>query len=53
MGLLLLIGFVYFLPTIIAALRGQRNGWSILIVNIFLGWTLIGWVVAMAWACSD
>jgi len=26
----------------------QKN--PILIVNIFLGWTLIGWVAALAWS---
>ena len=25
---------------------------AIFFLNLFLGWTLIGWVVALAWACS-
>lgn len=45
--------FLYFLPTIEGALRKQPNQLSIAIVNIFLGWTLVGWVVAMAWACKS
>ncbi len=40
----------YFLPTIIAASRKVPNGGSVLVINLFLGWTLIGWVVALAMA---
>jgi hypothetical protein len=44
---------IHFLPTIIAAVRRVRNlGW-IFTVNIFLGWTLVGWVVALIWALRD
>jgi hypothetical protein len=50
-----LIGAViaYLLPSIIAAVRGHRNSNSICVVNIFLGWTLLGWVIALAWSFSD
>jgi len=50
----ILIGSIllYFLPVIIAAVRNHHNGWSILVVNLFLGWTIVGWVVALAWAVS-
>jgi hypothetical protein len=41
---------LYLLPTIVAASRGVTNVGSIAIVNIFLGWTFIGWVVALAMA---
>lgn len=43
---------LYVLPLIEAKLRRRANFASIAIVNIFLGWTFIGWVVALAWACS-
>ncbi len=42
----------YFLPAVIALGRNHPNGIAISIVNLFLGWTLIGWVVAMAWSVS-
>ncbi|MFY3630377.1 superinfection immunity protein [Achromobacter xylosoxidans] len=42
----------YFLPSIEASLRKQPNMVSIALVNVFLGWTLVGWVVAMAWGCA-
>ena len=43
-------GFFYFLPSIIALARSKRNTLSIFLLNIFLGWTLVGWVVALVWA---
>jgi hypothetical protein len=45
------LGFaMYFLPTIIAFARNKRDTTSILLLNFFLGWTMIGWVVALVWA---
>lgn len=45
------MGFVlYFLPSIVALARQKRDLVSILLLNFFLGWTAIGWVVALIWA---
>jgi hypothetical protein len=47
------IAFVsYFVPAIVAHVRHHRNEMAIFILNLFLGWTLIGWVVALVWACT-
>lgn len=35
---------LYFVPTIFAA-SGRRA--SVFIINLFFGWTFIGWVVAL------
>jgi len=44
---------LYFVPAIIAALRHTHNATAILLVNIFFGWTGIGWFVALIMAiCS-
>lgn len=52
--LLLVLAFValffYFLPTIIAASRKVVNSGSVLVINLLLGWTLVGWAVALAMA---
>lgn len=48
-----LLLFAYFLPTIIAEYRRHRNRMSVFVIDLFLGWTLIGWVVALAWAVSS
>jgi Superinfection immunity protein len=46
-------GFVvYFLPTIVALVRHKRNVVSILLLNLFLGWTLVGWIIALVWAST-
>jgi hypothetical protein len=43
----------YFLPTVIATVRGKANGTTgVFFVNLCLGWTLIGWFIAFIWACS-
>jgi hypothetical protein len=44
-------GFVlYFLPAVLAFARNKRDTVSILLLNLFLGWTFIGWVIALVWA---
>lgn len=43
----------YLLPSIIASGRQHKNVTSLTIVNIFFGWTFLGWVIALAWAFSD
>ena len=41
---------MYFLPSIVAFARGKRDTASIVLLNFFLGWTMIGWVIALVWA---
>jgi hypothetical protein len=41
----------YFLPTIVAVARKVTNQGSVAVINVFLGWSLVGWVVALAMAC--
>jgi hypothetical protein len=51
--ILLLAGLlVYLLPMVIVALRDVQGGAAggIALINLFLGWTLIGWLVAFVWA---
>jgi hypothetical protein len=43
---------IYFLPTIVALVRHKRNTVSILLLNLFLGWTLVGWIIALVWAST-
>jgi len=45
-------GFFYFLPTIVAVRKRKLNVESIIALNLLLGWTLVGWVVALVWATS-
>ncbi len=50
--LLFLLG-LYFLPGIIAGVRKHPNAVGIWLLTLFLGWTFIGWVVALVWAFSS
>ena len=40
----------YFLPSLIGALRHKRNALALFVFNLLLGWTFIGWVIAIVWS---
>jgi hypothetical protein len=46
----LIIIALYFLPAIVAAIRHHPNQNAIFIQNLLLGWTIIGWIIALIWA---
>jgi hypothetical protein len=48
--MLLVIILIYMLPTLIAFGREHPRRQDIAVVNIILGWTLIGWIAAFLWA---
>jgi Superinfection immunity protein len=50
---LTMILMTYFIPTGIALARGHHQKWAILAVNLLLGWTVLGWFVALAWALTQ
>lgn len=41
---------LYFVPSIVAISRGSRSALGIFALNILAGWTLIGWLLLLAWA---
>ena len=41
---------LYFLPSIIAHRKHAFMG--VFLLNLFLGWTVIGWFAALIWACT-
>lgn len=47
---LVLATVMYFLPSILG--HNKRNAGAIFLVNFLLGWTIVGWVVALFWACT-
>jgi hypothetical protein len=51
-GLLILAAILYFFPTVIALLRWRPNLMAIFALNLFLGWSVIGWVIALVWSLS-
>jgi hypothetical protein len=44
---------LYFLPLIIAVMKNKRNMLAISMLNLFAGWTLLGWIAALVWACLE
>ena len=43
---------VYFIPAFIAWGRGHPNLAAIFLLNVLLGWTLIGWVGSLVWSAT-
>lgn len=43
-------GALYFAPCLVAYSRGHKNLGAITTLNILLGWTVLGWIVAAIWA---
>lgn len=41
---------VYFLPFIVASYKEKQNLFLIFILNFFLGWSVIGWIILIIWA---
>lgn len=41
---------IYFLPSFIARAMNHRNFTALFVLNLFLGWTILGWVGALVWA---
>ena len=49
---LLILFLMYWVPTIIAVLRRTPSALGVAAVNFFLGWTIIGWIVALVMALA-
>lgn len=50
--LLVIAILLYFLPVLIADARRHHQRMAIGVLNLFLGWTLLGWIAALVWACT-
>ena len=53
LGLVLIVlGIIfYFIPALVAQNNNHAQTGAIFALNLFLGWTLLGWVIALVWAC--
>lgn len=49
---LIFVFSMYFLPTLIADHRKSQSIWGIFLLNLLMGWTLIGWIFALVWSVS-
>ena len=44
---------IYFVPIIIAFVRKHNNFVAITLLNIFTGWTFLGWLASLLWALNS
>lgn len=49
---LLALAVLHFAPTFIAVSRRHPRRIAIFVINLLFGWTIIGWIVALAWALA-
>lgn len=47
------IFFMWILPGIVASRRNHAQQMPIWILTILGGWTIVGWITALVWACSN
>ena len=41
---------LYLLPSFVAIVRKHSHKAAIILINIFLGWSFVGWLVSLIWA---
>jgi len=51
--ILIIILLLYFLPYVIARYRNLKNKRSVFFLNLFLGWTLIGFFVLLFYSALN
>jgi len=49
---LIIIAMLYFVPTFVAFGRHHHQRVAILILNVFLGCTGVGWIAALVWSAT-
>jgi Superinfection immunity protein len=49
---LVALGAIYFLPSIIAGSRGHMAA-AIVTLNLLVGWTALGWILALVWSLTS
>jgi hypothetical protein len=51
--LILAVIAVYFFPAILANRRQARHEVGIFWINLFLGWTVLGWFAVLIWSLAE
>jgi hypothetical protein len=52
MSFILFLIVLYWLPTLIAIVRQTHSALGVAMLNFFLGWTVVGWFLALFWALA-
>jgi len=45
------LALLYFLPALVAWINRRKNAAAITLLNLFLGWTFVGWALPLVLAC--
>lgn len=46
-SIVLILITLYFIPSIIAIKKKHKDLSKILMINTFLGWTIVGWIISL------
>jgi len=46
------LALLYVLPALVACINRRKHAGAILLLNLSLGWTFLGWVLALFLACT-
>ena len=49
----MLVIVAYIFPAFVAEIRKHKNKNAIFVLNMFTGWTGIGWIGSLIWAATD
>ena len=52
MVFLIIYSVFYFIPTILAFASDHDNKIAIFLLNLLLGWTVLGWIIAIVWVAT-
>jgi hypothetical protein len=52
MTIIMTLFIMYWLPTIIAIARQAHSALGVFILNFLLGWTILGWIIALVWSLA-
>ncbi|GAB0149564.1 hypothetical protein McPS_23040 [Marichromatium sp. PS1] len=53
LGVMVFALVLYFLPALVAQERRHTKAVAIFVLDLFLGWTFLGWVGALVWAFTE
>ena len=49
----LVVLWIYMFPAFISEQRKHHQHLAITVLNFTLGWTVVGWAIALVWACTN
>ena len=52
-GFIMAVTGIYLVPAAVADERKHRDKLAIVVFNLLLGWTFVGWVAALVWALTN